>query len=69
MSRGCQSDGLLFRDQSVYSKGCLSTLEAANMYAKSLQQCDAFDYFTIKTQYWAKFPTWKILRIWRLKEK
>jgi len=37
--------------------GCFSTLEAANAYAKSLQeQCDAFDYFTIETQCWAKLP-------------
>lgn len=37
--------------------GCFPSLDTANAYAKSLQeQCDAFDYFTIETQCWAKLP-------------
>ena len=37
--------------------GCFPSLDAANAYAKTLQeQCDAFDYFTIETQCWAKLP-------------
>lgn len=37
--------------------GCFATLEDANKYAKTLQQeCDAFDYYTVETQAWAKLP-------------
>jgi len=37
--------------------GCFPSLDTANAYAKTLQeQCDAFDYFTIETQCWAKLP-------------
>lgn len=37
--------------------GCFPSLDTANAYAKTLQeQCDAFDYYTIETQCWAKLP-------------
>lgn len=37
--------------------GCFSTLEDANAYARDLQnECNAFDYYTVETQAWAKLP-------------
>jgi hypothetical protein len=37
--------------------GCFETLAEANAYAKQLQrECDAFDYYAVETQCWAKLP-------------
>lgn len=37
--------------------GCFSSLQDANDYAKKLQgECNAFDYYTVETQCWAKLP-------------
>ena len=37
--------------------GCFTTLQEANEYAKQLQEeCNAFDYYTVQTQCWAKLP-------------
>jgi hypothetical protein len=37
--------------------GCFPTLEDANAYARELQgECNAFDYYTVETQSWAKLP-------------
>lgn len=37
--------------------GCFTTLQEANKYAKELQEeCNAFDYYTVQTQCWAKLP-------------
>lgn len=37
--------------------GCFGTLQEANEYAKQLQkECNAFDYYTVETQCWAKLP-------------
>lgn len=37
--------------------GCFATLKEANDYAKELQtECNAFDYYTVETQCWAKLP-------------
>lgn len=37
--------------------GCFETLLEANEYAQKLQkECDAFDYYTVETQCWAKLP-------------
>ena len=37
--------------------GCFATLEEATTYAKRLQEeCNAFDYYTVETQCWAKLP-------------
>lgn len=37
--------------------GCFESLEKANQYAKELQEeCNAFDYYTVETQCWAKLP-------------
>lgn len=37
--------------------GCFNTLEEATAYAKRLQEeCNAFDYYTVETQCWAKLP-------------
>lgn len=37
--------------------GCFGTLLEANAYAKQLQsECDAFDFYVVETQRWAKLP-------------
>ncbi len=37
--------------------GCFATLQEAGDYAKKLQsECNAFDYYTVETQCWAKLP-------------
>lgn len=37
--------------------GCFETVDQANDYAKALQgESNAFDYYTVETQCWAKLP-------------
>jgi hypothetical protein len=44
-------------DFGVKIFGCFTSLEEANAYAKKLQtECNAFDYYTVETQCWAKLP-------------
>lgn len=45
------------REFGVKIFGCFTTLDEANAYAKKLQEeCNAFDYYTVETQCWAKLP-------------
>jgi hypothetical protein len=52
-----QGTNQLAENMGIKIFGAFDTLEKANSYAKELQgECNAFDYYVVETQTWAKLP-------------